>query len=73
MTSLAIPFASPLLWERSRRALWTGRARSGFALAFLAWDTLIKLTLHSMAVEGSGGLALRDRRVLSLLAPRPGT
>ena len=32
-------------------ALWTGRILSGLAIAFLAWDGVIKLIQHPMAVE----------------------
>ena len=69
MTSLEAPFAaasassSPGL-SPSRRALWTGRALSGVALAFLAWDTLIKLMLHPMAVDGSAALGFGPETLL---------
>jgi len=74
MTGLETPFAArsapsspsgaPSLRARSPRALWTGRALSGFALAFLTWDTLIKLSLHPMAVQSSASLGFGPEALL---------
>jgi hypothetical protein len=47
------PAPAALPATRSRRALWTGRVLTGLALAFLTWDTLFKLTVNPMAVEGT--------------------
>jgi hypothetical protein len=49
---------------RSRRAVWTGRVLSGLALAFLVWDTLMKLIQHPMALEGSAALGFAPHTVL---------
>src|SRR6187549_3500754 len=49
---------------RSRSAVWTGRVLSGLALAFLVWDTLMKLIQHPMALEGSAALGFAPHTVL---------
>lgn len=38
------------------RRVWTGRVLTGLALAFLTWDTVFKLTVNPMAVEGTMAL-----------------
>jgi hypothetical protein len=47
----------------SRRAVWTGRVLTGLAVAFLTWDTLFKLTVNPMAVEGTVALGYPSNTV----------
>src|SRR5687767_11646653 len=56
LENMLAPTPSALPGTRSRRAVWTGRVLTGLALAFLTWDTLFKLTVNPMAVEGTAAL-----------------
>jgi hypothetical protein len=56
LETMLAPTPSSLPGTRSRRAVWTGRVLTGLALAFLTWDTLFKLTVNPMAVEGTAAL-----------------
>jgi hypothetical protein len=40
----------------SKAALWGGRVASGFAVAFLAFDAIFKLTQNPQALEGTAEL-----------------
>jgi hypothetical protein len=54
--SVVTPAPAAVPATRSRRAVWSGRVLTGLALAFLTWDTLFKLTVNPMAVEGTAAL-----------------
>jgi hypothetical protein len=56
LESMHLPADASLPATRSRRMVWTGRVLKGVALAFLTWDTLLKLTVNPMAVEGTVAL-----------------
>jgi hypothetical protein len=53
LESTFAPAPAALPRRRSRRTVWTGRVLTGLALAFVTWDTLFKLTVNPMAVEGT--------------------
>jgi hypothetical protein len=58
------PSPAALPGARSRRTVWAGRVLTGLALAFLTWDTLLKLTANPMAVQGSVTLGYPPHTVL---------
>jgi hypothetical protein len=47
------PHSSSTASSTSNRARWTGRILSGFAVLFLAFDTVVKLVGAKQAVEGT--------------------
>lgn len=47
----------------SRRRSWTGRALSGLAILFLAWDSAIKLLRHPLAIEATTALGYPEQTV----------
>jgi hypothetical protein len=50
-TTLSTPFA--VTTSLSTKRVWTGRVISGFAIAFLIFDTVLKLLRLGPAVEGT--------------------
>src|SRR5882724_3737025 len=48
----------PAVDAPKRSALYAGRALSGLATVFLAWDAGMKLVLHPMVVEASAKMGM---------------
>jgi hypothetical protein len=56
---------APLL-APSRKALWTGRIVSGFAILFLAMDAVMKLVMAPAAVKGTSELGYPTSVIFTL-------
>lgn len=65
---LAAPLAAPRAAAPSPRARWAGRVLSGLAVAFLAFDTVIKLVASPEAVAGTTELGWQAHH-LRILGP----
>ena len=55
-----LPFAP------SRRRVWTGRTLSGLAIAFLLFDSALKLARLPVAVEGTAGIGFPRSSVVGI-------
>ena len=59
-STTALPFAP------SRRRVWTGRTLSGLAIAFLLFDSALKLARLPVAVEGTAGMGFPRSSVVGI-------